>query len=372
MSKENEKHQVTKFCVYCGTTIQENIAYCPNPKCGKSVVNIKPGKDNIVQAKSIPKPIKKEPISRKCSNCGSIITSMVLEQCPICDSRLEKIPEQEIAIRSKKHQSRIGYVFKNKKLVPEQKFVVNKSEWNFREGVRVFGNALMVYITVRLAITMLLTFQLGPSETLDLSMTTILLSQAPDIVLGIYPLYYIYSKRHNLKKLGLIFNKKSLVIAIIVGIAGSIGLVLIDNFSSLIIDFMYNSGISFYDIIAYLNEEYIVLQNSNLILIIILIVLLSLSAISTELVFRGVLHRTLKAHFNSNFLGKVSVIVIVALIYSFLFLFFTLPVGIYFFLVNFLVSVFLGVIYEINKNLVSTIMASLIYNIALIIVIVYF
>ncbi|MBY8978939.1 MAG: CPBP family intramembrane metalloprotease [Candidatus Lokiarchaeota archaeon] len=372
MSKENEKPQVTKFCVYCGTTIQENIAYCPNPKCGKSVVNIKPSKGKIDHAKPIPKPIKKELISRKCSNCGSIITSMVLEQCPICDSRLEKIPEQEIAIQSKKHQSRIGYVFKNKKLVPEQKFVLKKSEWNFREGVRVFSNALMVYITVRLVITMWLTLQLGPSETLDLNMTTILLSQAPDIVLGIYPLYYIYSKRHNLKKLGLIFTKKSLVIAITVGIAGSIGLVLIDNFSSLVIEFMYDSGINFYDIFAYLDEEYLVLQNSNLILVILLLSLLSLSVISTELVFRGVLHNTLKAHFENNFLGKVTVIVIVALVYSLLFLFFTLPIGIYFFLVNFMVSIFLGVIYEINKNLVSTIMASLIYNITLIILIVYF
>ena len=372
MSKETEKPQVTKFCVYCGTTIQEDLAYCPNPKCGKSVVNIKPSKDKIDQAKPKPKPIKKEPISRKCSNCGSIITSMVLEQCPICDSKLEKIPEQEIAIQSKKHQSRIGYVFKNKKLVPEQKFVLKKSEWNFREGVRVFSNALMVYITVRLVITMLLTLQLGPSETLDLNMTTILLSQAPDIVLGIYPLYYIYSKRHNLKKLGVIFNKKSLVIATIVGIAGSIGLVLIHNFSSLLIDFMYNSGINFYDIVAYLEEESLVLQNSNIIQVIILILLLSLSVISTELVFRGVLHRTLKAHFDSKFLGKFSVIVIVALIYSFLFLFFTLPVGIYFFLANFMVSIFLGVVYEINKNLVSTIMASLIYNITLIILIIYF
>ena len=372
MSKEDENPQVTKFCVYCGTTIQENIAYCPNPKCGKSVVNIKPSEDNIKKAKPIPKPIKKEPISRKCSNCGSIITSMVLEQCPICDSRLEKIPENEIATLSNQNQSRQGYVFTNKKLVPEQKFVLKKSEWKFREGVSVFGNALMAYITIRLVITMFLTLQLGPSEILELNMATILLSQTPDIVFGIYPLYYLYSKKHNLKKLGLILNKKSLVIATLVGIAGSIGLVLIDNFSSLIIRFMYDSGINFYDIFAYLDEQNLILQSSNIFLMIILIILISLSVISTELVFRGVLHRTLKSHFDNNFLGKVSVIVIVALIYSFLFLFFTLPIGIYFFLVNFMVAVFLGVIYEINKNLVSTIMANLIYNIALILLIVYF
>ncbi len=372
MSKEKENPQVARFCVYCGTTIQKNTAYCPNPKCGKLVINIKPSEDNLDQAKPITKLIKKEQISRKCSNCGSIITSNILEQCPICDSRLEKIPEQDIAIQEKKQQNRLGYVFKNKKLVAEHKFVLKKSEWNFKEGIRVFSNALMAYVTIRLVITMLLTFQLGPSETLDLNMATILLSQAPDIVFGLYPLYYLYSKKHKLKKLGFIFNTKSLVIATLVGIAGSIGLVLIDNFSSLIIRFMYDSGINFYDIFAYLDEEYLVLQNSNLILIILLIFILSLSVISTELVFRGVLHNTLKAHFENNFLGKVTVIVIVALVYSLLFLFFTFPIGIYFFLVNFMVSIFLGVIYEINKNLISTIIANLIYSITLILLIVYF
>ena len=372
MSKEKEKPQAARFCVYCGTTIQKNTTYCPNPKCGKVVINIKPSEDNIDQAKLISKSIKKEQISRKCSNCGSIITSNILEQCPICDSRLEKIPEQDIATQSKKHQSLQGYVFKNKKLVPEQKFVLKKSEWNFREGIRVFGNALMAYVTIRLVITMLLTLQLGPTEILDVNMPTILLSQVPDIVFGIYPLYYLYSKKHNLKKLGLIFNKKSLIIAIIVGIAGSIGLVLIDNFSSLITRFMYDSGINFYDIFAYLDEEYLVLQNSSLILIISLIALISLSVISTELVFRGVLHKTLRAHFDNNFIGKVTVIVIVALIYSFLFLFFTLPVGVYFFFSNFLIFLFIGIIYEITKNLTSTIIANLIYNITIIILIVYF
>ena len=372
MSKEDEKPQVTNFCVYCGTTIQKDTTYCPNPKCGKLIVNIKPTEQIIDQTKPLPKPIKKALISRKCSNCGSIITSNILEQCPICDTRLEKIPDQEIATQGKKDQSRQGFIFRNKKLVPEQKFVLKKSEWNFREGISVFGSALMAYVTLRLVITMFITLQLGPSETLELSMTTILLSQAPDIVFGIYPLYYIFSKKHNPKKLGLNFNRRSVIIAALIGIAGSVGLVLTDNFSSLVIRFMYDSGINFYDIFAYLDEEYLVLQNSSVILIIVLIILLSLTVISTELVFRGVLHRTLKAHFENNFLGKASVIVIVALIYSLLFLFFTLPIGIYFFLVNFMVSILLGVIYEINKNLLSTIIANLIYTITLIILIAYF
>ena len=59
MSKENEKQRVTKFCVYCGTTIEENTAYCPNPKCGKLVINIKPSEDSFEKQISTPKLKKK-------------------------------------------------------------------------------------------------------------------------------------------------------------------------------------------------------------------------------------------------------------------------------------------------------------------------
>jgi len=371
MSEENEKQNIVKFCVYCGTTIEENTAYCPNPECGKLVINIKPSEDHLEKQGSKPEP-KKKIISRKCSECGSIITSLVLEQCPICDTKLEKIPEQKSVALDNKSQRKTGFIFTNKKLVPEQRFVLKQNEWNFREGIRVFGNALMAYITVRLIITMLFTLQLGPTETIDLNIMTILVSQIPDILFGVYPLYYIYSKKHKIKKLGLILKTRYFVIALIIGIIGSAGLILIDNFSTTIISFMYSSGINFLDIGALIAEENLILQNTNLVFIILLIAIMSLSIISIELAFRGVLHNTLKARFENNFLGKASAIFIVALVYSSLFFFFTLPIGIYFFIPNFMVFLFLGVIYEINKNLLSTIIASVAYNIFLIILIVYF
>jgi membrane protease YdiL (CAAX protease family) len=167
-------------------------------------------------------------------------------------------------------------------------------------------------------------------------------------------------------------NKRFLVIALIIGIIASVGLILLDNFSSIIISFMYNSGIDFFDVIAYLEEEYLILQSADLIFIVLLIALISLSVISIEIAFRGVLHNTLKARFNNDFLGKSSTIVIIALIYSALFLFFTLPIGIYFFIPNFMVFLVLGITYEINHNLLSTIIANVAYNIFLIILIVYF
>jgi len=372
MSKEDEKQPISKFCVYCGTTIEEDIAYCPNPKCGKLVINIKPSEDSLDKQVSKPELLKKERISRKCSGCGSIITSSILEQCPLCDTKLEKIPEQKGGAQDEKPQRKTGYVYANKKLVPEQRFILKRNKWNFREGIKVFGNSLMTYVTIRLILTMLLTLQLGPTDTIDMNITTILLSQIPDIIFGVYPLYYIYSKKHKFLKLGLMLKTRFIIIALIIGIIGSAGLILIDNFSSITINFMYTLGFDFFDIGALIAEENLILQNANIIFIVLLIALISLSVISIEIAFRGVLHNTLKAHFANNFLGKTSVIAIVALIYSALFLFFTFPIGIYFFIPNFLIFLFLGIIYEINKNLLSTIIANLTYTIFLIILIVYF
>jgi len=369
MSEENEKQPITKFCVYCGTTIEENTAYCPNPKCGKLVINIKPSEENLHKQRKKPELRKKEIISRKCSGCGSVITSSMLEQCPICDTKLEKISEQKGVAQDKKPQKKTGYVFKNKKLVPEQKFILNRNEWNFREGISVFGSSLMLYVMLRLIITMLYTLQLGPVDSIDLSITSILISQIPDIVFGVYPLYYIFSKKHKFQKLGFMLKTRHIIVALIIGIIGSGILILLDYFSSTIINFMYSSGIDFFDIGAYLAEEYLILQNTDLIFIVLLIALMSLSVISTELAFRGVLHNTLKAHFNNDFLGKTTAILIVALIYSALFLFFTLPIGIFFFIPNFMIFLSLGIIYEINNNLLSTIIANLAYNIFLIILI---
>ena len=372
MSKENDKQQIAKFCVYCGTTIEDNTAYCPNPKCGKLVIDIKPSEESLQKQTKIPEIHKKKVLSRKCSGCGSVITSSVLEQCPICDTKLEKIEGQTGILQDKKPQGQTGYVFTNKKLVPEQRFILKRNEWNFKEGISVFANTLVAYVTVRLIITMLLTLQLGSSETLDLNITVILLNQLPDIIFGVYPLYYIISKKHKSQKLSLSLNNRYLIIALVIGIIGGAGLILIDNFSAMIITFMYNSGIDFFDINAQLAEEYLILQNTNLIFIILLITLMSLSAISIEIAFRGVLHNALKARFDKGFFGRTSAVVIVALIYSALFLFFTLPTGIYFFIPNFIVFLFLGVLYEINNNLLSTIIANVAYNIFIIILIVYF
>ncbi|NHJ21082.1 MAG: CPBP family intramembrane metalloprotease [Candidatus Lokiarchaeota archaeon] len=367
MSKDDEEQSVAKFCVYCGTTIKENMVYCPNPKCGKLIIKIKPGVPTSGKQEITPVLKKKEVLSRKCPGCGSIITSSVLEQCPICDTKLEKLPEQKTVVQDNKTSGKTGYIFTDKKLVPEQRFVLQRNKWNLREGISVFANSLIAFVTIQLVVSMLFTLQLGLTD-----FTFILLNQITEIIFGVYPLYYIISKKHKFQKLGLMTSKRYIILALIIGAIGSVGLILIDNFWSIIIKFMVNSGINFNDVFNNQAEQYLILQNTNLIFIILLITVMCLSVISIEIAFRGVLHNALKAHFEDNFLGRVAVILIVALVYSALFLFFTLPIGIYFFIPNLMIFIFLGIVYEINKNLLTTIIANMAYTIVSVILFVYF
>ena len=92
MSEENEK--TVKYCIYCGATIDKSKTYCPN--CGKLVLKIDSEKTQVKPRDQIKSTVKAQmPISRKCPGCGSIITSNILEQCPICNTPLEKIPEEQ-------------------------------------------------------------------------------------------------------------------------------------------------------------------------------------------------------------------------------------------------------------------------------------
>jgi membrane protease YdiL (CAAX protease family)/RNA polymerase subunit RPABC4/transcription elongation factor Spt4 len=372
MTEEKEDKQIVKHCVYCGAKVKKDQAYCP--QCGKLVIKIKPNLEKELPKDSTPAIQNKQIQSRTCSNCGSIITSSILEQCPICNAKLEKLPKELISSTTVSTQKRTGFIFSNKKLVPEQKFILKKDVWNFREGIAVFGNSLLAYVTIRFLIILLIAFQFDPlgTGTIDLNITTLILSQIPDIIFGVYPLWYIYSKKHDFKKLSLYLNLKSFLKAFMIALIGSIGLILLDNLSSIIIEFMHNSGMDFFNIFEYLGEEYLVIRNANIFWIILLCVLLSLSVISTELVFRGVLHNSLKAQFENNLIGRISIILIVALIYAGLYLLFSWPVGIYFFVINFFVFIILGILFEINGNLLNTILANIIYNIVLIILIFFF
>ncbi|MFX0070749.1 MAG: type II CAAX prenyl endopeptidase Rce1 family protein [Candidatus Hermodarchaeota archaeon] len=370
MSKNNEN--LTNYCVYCGAKIKKEQIYCP--KCGKLVVKIKSEKD-VSQSYQVSKPhpavVHKE-ITRKCSGCGSLITSTVLDQCPICNTMLEPIPEAQKTLPAK-----TGFIFTENKLEPEQNLIIKKDTWNLKEGLNVFTNSILVYITVQIFLVGFLYYQggFGDSEQYNFSQIDIfliILSQIPGILLGIFPLWYIVSNKHDFEKLGFPTKDKKLFLAFIIGILGASGLIAINYFSSFITSFLFEIGLDFFEIQKYMEIESKAIKAGGYWVIILLIELI-LTAISVEIVFRGVLHNTLREKFgfeNNN--GKIITIMLVALIYSAIYLLFSFPLGLYFLIPNFLVFLLLGFLYEINRNIYNTIIASIFYNISLIIIILYF
>jgi len=235
MSEDNEKK--VKYCVFCGANLEEGRIYCPN--CGKLVLKLKPEekkvKQPIVRGSAIGEKIQ---ITRKCSGCGSIITSSILDQCPICNTMLEKISEQKKLMIQKKP----GLVFTNKKFEVEQKFILKKDTWNLKEGISIFGNCLYILIIIYFLLFTIIAFQVE-STKVELTMGIILLSQIPELLFGIYPLWYIYSKKHSYRKLGLISESKKFLLALLIGVLGGLCLFLINYFSGYLINIISDAGL---------------------------------------------------------------------------------------------------------------------------------
>ncbi len=369
MSKENESEQLIKYCVHCGAKVDKKETYCP--KCGKLVINLK-SKKEISEGGKISRGSESlgyNKISRKCAGCGSIITSTVLDQCPICSSLLEPLPEIQRPV-----QRSTGFVFTNKKLEAEQNFILKKESWKFREGIHIFFNSIMFYIIAQflLIIIYLTTVSQNNQNQSDLTIYLILLSQIPSLILGVMPLWYIYSRKHKYEKLGFSSDKKKNQLAFIIGILGGLGIIAISYLSGYFYQFLYDIGLDFYDIQAYIDLEYKIIRGAGLLLIILLIELI-FASISIEIAFRGVLHNTLKEKFNDNKIsGKILISTIVALVYSVFFLLLSFPIGIYFLIPNFLIFLLLGMLYEINDNIYNTIIALILYNVLMITLIFYF
>ena len=369
MSKENESEQLIKYCVHCGAKVDKKEIYCP--KCGKLVINLKSKKEISEEGKISrgSESLVYNKISRKCAGCGSIITSTVLDQCPICSSLLEPLPEIQRPV-----QRSTGFVFTNKKLEAEQNFTLKKESWKFREGIHIFFNSIMFYIIAQflLIIIYLTTVSQNNQNQSDLTIYLILLSQIPSLILGVMPLWYIYSRKHKYEKLGFSSDKKKNQLAFIIGIVGGLGIIAINYLSGYLYQFLYDIGLDFYDIQAYIDLEYTIIRGAGLLLIILLIELI-FAAISIEIAFRGVLHNTLKEKFNDNKIsGKILISTIVALVYSVFFLVLSFPIGIYFLIPNFLIFLLLGMLYEINDNIYNTIIALILYNVLMITIIFYF
>ncbi len=341
-----------KYCVYCGTNVEENKIYCPS--CGKLTIKIKPGK-------KITTPISEleTEISRKCSGCNSIITSIVLEQCPICDTPLEKLSE----IKKASIQKKPGLIFMDKKLQLEEKFILNKETWNLKEGFNVFGTCIFLLMIVFFSLFTIISFQ-SDSTVIEVKIENIVLSQIPELLFGLYPIWYIYKKKHSYNKLGFYSGSRKILLAVLVGVIGTIALLLINYLSNSLISFISDLGLDFFDVAASISEQNEIIENTDFLWVLLLTVLLISGGISAEIVFRGVLHNTLKQRFQNRYF----VVLTIALIYSVIMLLFSFPMGLILFLPNFLTFTVLGILYEINGNIYNTIMASIFYNVIIIIV----
>ncbi|MFX1273809.1 MAG: type II CAAX prenyl endopeptidase Rce1 family protein [Promethearchaeota archaeon] len=356
MSGNEEKEP--NACIYCKAKIKSGEIYCP--KCGKLNKNLK--LSETIQGKK-----EEKDFHRTCSGCGSIIASNKLLQCPICNTLLEKIPEK----KKPPSQEKIGYVFNlntSKTLQPE----LNKERWNIKEGLQVFEFTILLYFLIYITIIILIA-QTGTD--IQINFLTLMIELIPGSVLCIYPIFYIISKKNKLIKLGFDTNIKNNILAILIGIFGGI-ILFIFNF---LYNFVFNSFVSigfqqFIDYNGSLLQRQQVLQNSGLLIFLYAIGIIT-SIISIEIVYRGVLHKSLKEKFGNSILNKIIVVLIVALIYSVinsLALSFTyIFVSLFFLITNFIIFIILGMLFEINGNIYNTLIAHALFEVLVLITIFY-
>mgnify|MGYP006281303575 CR=1 FL=1 len=336
---EKDKPNI-KFCVYCGEKLKSGEVYCPN--CGKLVVKAKSGQSS--------KPLS--PNIRKCPNCGSLIESDILKECPVCRTKLREPPHPRLDTS----EQRKGLVFTDEKLEPEENFVVRRENWKLKEGMSVLYTSIFFYFIL---LSFFIFFPLGEN------ILSIVIFTASEIVIGLYPIWYIFSNGHSLKKLGFITDSKSLILAFLIGIAGVFVMLYLDW----ILGFFVGYLADIFGVTGELQANVNIIESAEYYWIILLLVLNGFTALSKEILFRGVLHNTLIERFGNDLKGKVIVISIVALAYSILFMLFRFPLGLISFLPYFVITFTLGIIYELSsKNLFSTITAFILYNIGSLII----
>jgi len=358
MSEENK--DLLKFCEYCGNSMERDRIYCP--KCGKLAVKLNSSNSIDKEKASIDTTKKLDIPERKCPDCGSLIKSIVLNQCPICNAKLKEIPREQIEKLKKKS----GFIFTDKKLIAEKDLIIKSDSWNFKEGISIFKNSILIFVITYLSIIMLYYYFELQEGGVELSIYTIYIDFIPRSLMGIIPLAYFIFNKHLPKKLGFNLNKKKITLAIFIGLFVGLGLYLLN----IVYDIFFRDNLFkiLSDLGASIFVEKIILniENTNQIVlsteiywILLLGIFIILEAISIEIAFRGTLHNTLKVKFGNDKIQRFKIVLIVALLYTALFSF----LNPFYILFNFILNLCLGLIYELTKNLISSIIASVTLNI---------
>ncbi|MBY9006307.1 MAG: hypothetical protein KGD63_06080 [Candidatus Lokiarchaeota archaeon] len=361
---EESKDQI-RYCAYCGHSLEKDRVYCP--KCGKLSVKLKSSNNDDQTLPTNKKSNHLEIPERICSNCKSIIKSTLLNQCPICNTKLEEIPKENI----EKLGKQASFLFTGKKLIAEKELELKKDAWNFKEGLSKFSNSILIFITTFLFIIIIYS-SIYEGKTPPTNIYSFMINILPEIIFGILPIWYIYSKNHSFKKIGLSLNQRKIIIILIIGIAGGVCLSLINIFSNILIDVFAELGLEkIIPIQDSINTNLTIIKNTEIYWIILLIALNILSSISIEILFRGVLHNTLKTRYKNGIINKIIVISLVTLTYLGIFTLLTFEKVIYFLPYYIMVNVFLGIIFEYSESLYTTIIAQCFLNVFSLIV-VYF
>lgn len=353
-------------CPKCGSKIHENTQFCQ--KCGYNFAPVKESdwkaatiKPKTKNGKSLHKRIDLEPLKRKCTGCGTIVISKVLEQCPECYEMLPSLPE----VYKKALQAKMDPEAKRKK---ELELEIEKDKWNAKEAVQVFMNSVLIYIVFQ-ALIMGIYILINPdlledpmSATIPIDATSLILSNLAGLAFIIYPIYYLVKNKHVMKKLGI--KKENVKKCLLFGSAIGIGYYFLEFFIEFLLDFIASLGIEWLNPPEILTEQSVVVTNMPWYLLIIFTSTLVLSQIAEAMVFRGVLHNGIGSYFTrKESSGKIwKSILLSAVCYAVVF--FVLNFNIYYLIFNLLSALFVGAVYEYsNRNLYAIIAMQTSYTI---------
>jgi len=335
-----------KYCIYCGAPLQEISTQCS--QCGKDVT----GSAKLLHEWKTRKEESNVKHTRICKNCNTIVESTILLQCPICGTPLPEIHPPENIL------GKYIFVSEKRQLVAAQELRLDPNIWKIREMGGVFLISLIMFVFIYLAVEFFLGFSSSPSitEPVEPTMILVLVGSAMGILIGVYPLIYVYTRNMNPeKKLALKVNPTGILLGLVFGI----GLYFV-----LIASNILNGWIAVVTPIFQLPDTSI--QEYNLIISaaiweqILFGVLFIARNIFEEILFRGVLLKGLDDALPAK-ARVVKGIMLTALIYASIFA--VLSLSLAFFITNFSLSLVLSVaFYLCKKSTTSTMIAQGVFS----------
>ncbi|MHA1729049.1 MAG: CPBP family glutamic-type intramembrane protease [Promethearchaeota archaeon] len=335
-----ELPEYAKFCKSCGTRIgSKGIPIRKETewrKVKKRVIN---------QYERSEQPEKEKSIERICPKCNTIVNSKVLEQCPVCFTKLPALSEKE-------KEKLDTMLFTGKKMVSEKSLTPDKNKWSLKEATSVFFNSIMIYVLIESVF--LGFFMLNPGlldeGRIPINEFTLLISPLISIIFGVFPLIYISKNKHNFKKIG--FREENIIKFILTGIIVGILFYFFNNWIDSLVTFFIDKPV------AVIAEEKDVINNMGIPLVMLLTVIVITGQIFEEILFRGVIQNALGDYLENKNpkkksgmllnVNKWNTIFIICAIYSVFY--FIIGLNFYYLILNLVSSLIVGIVYEFTDR----------------------